>query len=52
MTCTFLGHRDCPETIKPILKAEIKSLIEKGVDSFLIGNNSYFDLYVQDHFLR
>lgn len=47
MICTFLGHRDCPKTIKPTLKAEIERLIENGVDSFLVGNNGYFDLYVQ-----
>ena len=29
MICTFFGHSDTPETVKPILKAAIIELIEK-----------------------
>ena len=44
MICTFLGHKDAPETIKPILEKCIIDLIEnKGIDYFIVGNNGAFD---------
>ena len=44
MTCTFFGHRDAPDTIKPILREIIIDLIEnRGVDLFYIGNQGAFD---------
>ena len=44
MTCTFFGHRDAPDTIKPILREKIIDLIEnRGVDLFYVGNQGAFD---------
>ena len=46
-TCTFFGHRDCPETIKPKLWATIIDLIENhNVDMFYVGNQGQFDAMV------
>ncbi|MGN0492806.1 MAG: hypothetical protein ACI4F7_04085 [Acutalibacteraceae bacterium] len=48
-TCTFFGHRDAPETIKPILKATIINLIEnETVYDFYVGNQGDFDSMVLD----
>ena len=45
--CTFLGHRDCPETIKPKLRAVLVDLITNhGVDMFYVGRQGQFDTYV------
>ena len=45
--CTFFGHRDCPESIKPKLKAKIVDLIEcNAVTAFYVGNNGSFDRMV------
>lgn len=42
--CTFFGHRDCPETIKPRLQEVLIDLItNKGVDTFYVGNQGQFD---------
>ena len=42
--CTFFGHRDCPETIKPRLRAVLVDLIiNQGVDTFYVGNQGRFD---------
>lgn len=47
-TCTFFGHRDCPESIKPLLSREIERLIcEKGVTDFLVGDSGSFDYLVR-----
>ena len=44
MTATFFGHRNAPDTIKPILRKAIIDLIEnKGVDLFYVGNQGAFD---------
>ena len=46
--CTFFGHRDCPETIRPKLHAALVELIEEqGVDSFYVGNHGTFDRMVR-----
>ncbi len=46
--CTFFGHRECPETIKPILCGTIEDLIvNHGVDLFYVGNQGQFDAYVR-----
>ena len=46
--CTFFGHRDCPETIRPKLHAALVELIEeRGVDSFYVGNHGTFDRMVR-----
>ena len=43
--CTFFGHRDTPEAIKPRLREAIVELIEKyGVTTFYIGDKGAFDL--------
>lgn len=46
--CTFFGHRDCPETIRPKLRNELTRLItEHRVDMFYIGNQGRFDALVR-----
>ena len=43
-TCCFFGHRDCPETIRPVLWGTLIGLIEKyGVTRFLVGHQGAFD---------
>ena len=45
--CTFFGHRDCPETIKPRLREVLIDLISNcGVDIFYVGHQGQFDAYV------
>ena len=45
--CTFFGHRDCPETIKPKLREVIVDLITNhNVDMFYVGHQGQFDTYV------
>lgn len=45
--CTFFGHRNCPETIKPKLRETVVDLIHNhGVDMFYVGNQGQFDAYV------
>lgn len=47
-TCTFFGHRDCPETIKSKLRSVIIDLIENhDVDMFYVGNQGQFDAMVR-----
>ena len=42
--CTFFGHRDCPESIKPQLCEMLVDLIENhAVDTFYVGNQGSFD---------
>ena len=44
MICTFFGHSDAPEAVKPALKAAIIELIEKeNVTGFYVGNHGNFD---------
>ncbi len=46
--CTFLGHRDCPETIKPKLHTVLVDLITNhGVDMFYVGNQGQYDAIVR-----
>ena len=45
--CTFFGHRDCSETIKPKLREVLVDLITNhGVDMFYVGHQGQFDAYV------
>ena len=45
--CTFFGHRDCPETIKPKLREVLVDLITNhGVKMFYVGHQGQFDTYV------
>ena len=42
--CTFFGHRDCPASIKPKLRAVVEELIVRyGVDRFYVGRHGTFD---------
>lgn len=42
--CTFFGHRDCPASLKPKLRAVVVDLIEQhGVDRFYVGRQGSFD---------
>ena len=46
--CTFFGHRNCPDTIKPALRAAIEKLItEHEADTFYAGNHGGFDACVR-----
>ena len=46
--CTFFGHRDCPETIKPKIREAVIDLIENhGVPMFYVGNQGNFDRLVR-----
>ena len=46
--CTFFGHRDCPETIKPKLREILVDLITNhDVDVFYVGHQGQFDAYVR-----
>ena len=45
--CTFFGHRDCPETIRPRLREVLEDLIiNHNVDMFYVGHQGQFDDYV------
>ena len=45
--CTFFGHRDCPESIKPKLRETLIDLIENhNVNMFYVGYQGQFDAYV------
>ncbi len=46
--CTFFGHRDSPETIKPKIRTAVIDLIENhGVTMFYVGNQGNFDRMVR-----
>ena len=46
--CTFFGHRDCPETIKPRVRTVLVDLITNhGVDMFYVGNQGRYDAIVR-----
>ena len=46
--CTFFGHRDCPSTIKPLMRKVIIDLIEnQNVVTFYVGQQGSFDFLVQ-----
>ena len=47
-TCTFFGHRDCPDIVFETLRKTIIQLVENnGVKTFLVGNNGNFDALVR-----
>ena len=47
-SCTFFGHRDCPDSLKPKLQSAIIDLITNhGVDMFYVGNQGAFDRLVR-----
>ena len=46
--CTFFGHRECPDSVKTILREVLVDLIEDhGVDMFYVGNQGQFDAMVR-----
>ena len=46
--CTFFGHRDCTESIKPKLRETLIDLIENHeVNMFYVGNHGQFDAIVR-----
>ena len=45
-SCTFFGHRNCPDSIQPRLEAEILALIRQGVHTFYVGQQGEFDRLV------
>lgn len=46
--CTFFGHRECPDTIKPKLREILVDLIvNHSVDMFYVGNQGQFDAIVR-----
>ncbi len=48
-TCTFFGHRDCPDSIRPVLREAILRLIqEENVDQFYVGHQGRFDRLALD----
>ena len=46
MVCTFFGHRECYGLDKKKLERTIEELIDKGVDTFYVGNQGRFDSMV------
>lgn len=48
MVCTFFGHRECPDSVKPVLRDTVVELItNRGVDLFYVGNQGRFDTIVR-----
>ena len=48
-TCTFFGHRECPDSIKSQLYEVLTELItEFGVSMFFVGNQGQFDAIVRN----
>lgn len=47
MICAFFGHKDTPESIRPLLESAVKQIIERYPDTtFYVGNNGNFDRIV------
>ena len=47
-SCTFFGHRDSPDSLKPKLQSVVIDLITNhGVDMFYVGNQGAFDRLVR-----
>ena len=43
-TCFFIGHRDAPETLSPLLAEVVeRHITEYGVDDFVVGHYGRFD---------
>ena len=46
--CTFFGHKECPDSIKPQLRDVLIDLITNhDVDMFYVGNQGRFDSIVR-----
>jgi len=47
MICAFFGHKDSPESIKPVLEFAVKQIAERYHDiTFYVGHNGSFDRMV------
>ena len=47
--CTFFGHRECPESVKPKLREVLVDLITNhDVRRFYVGNQGQFDTHVRN----
>lgn len=47
-TCTFFGHRECPDSLKSQLKEVLVDLITNhNADMFFVGNQGRFDVVVR-----
>ena len=47
-SCTFFGHRNCSESIKPELREVLVDLIlNHDVDMFYVGHHGQFDAMVR-----
>lgn len=47
-TCTFFGHRECPDFVKVKLREVLIDLITNhNVDMFYVGNHGQFDVFVR-----
>ena len=47
-SCTFFGHRECPDLIKNQLREVLIDLItNRNVDTFYVGNQGRFDAIVR-----
>ena len=45
--CTFFGHHDCPDSVKPLIRSALTDLIEQhAVDVFYVGRQGAFDRMV------
>ena len=44
MVCSFLGHKDAPQSLYPKIKEYTEKLIaEQNINSFMVGNQGGFD---------
>ena len=47
-SCTFFGHRECPDLIQPQFRAVLSDFMTKlDVDMFYVGNQGRFDAIVR-----
>ncbi|MBE6707792.1 MAG: DUF1273 domain-containing protein [Ruminococcaceae bacterium] len=48
MYCVFFGHRNTPESIRPVLKETLINLIKSGITFFYVGHQGNFDKMVRE----
>ena len=49
LSCTFIGHKDTPDEIQPILEKTLVDLIQhKNVNTFYVGTHGRFDKMVRN----
>ena len=45
--CTFFGHSDCGEGVRPLLRQVVEAhIVQRGVKEFYVGNHGRFDALV------